>query len=142
MTEPLVRELARRLTSLEGQSAKRGDLAFSALEDGAIREFDLEGSQTAQYGLQYDGTSVAASLKGPPPPQPSAPTVQPVAGGFLVGWDGTYAAGIFTVSPMDWLRTDVVYGPAGFNPIATPPTMAIVSPRGGIAFVAADPGDF
>ena len=143
MTDTAIRELAARLAALENFVGKRGSqLAYSALEDGAIREFDLEGSQTAQYGKQYDGTSVAASLKGPPPPQPTAPTVQAVAGGFLVGWDGLYADGPTVVSPMDWLRTDVVYGAPGFNPIATPPTMAIVSPRGGLAFVAADPGNY
>jgi hypothetical protein len=143
MTDLDVRALARRLEALEAQVGKRGSqLAYSALEDGAIREFDLEGTQVAQYGTQYDGTHVAASLVGPPPPQPTAPTVQGVAGGLLIGWDGLYAGGPFTVAPMDYARCDVVVGPVGFSIIGTQPATAIMSPRGGLAFVACDPGTY
>jgi hypothetical protein len=142
MTDPAVRDLARRLAALEAQVGKRGtQLEHSALEDGAIREFNLDGQQVAQYGTQWDGTHTAASLSGPPPPTPSAPVAQDASGGLLVGWDGTYADG-FSVSPMDWARIDVAVGPPGFDPIATPPVAAITSPRGGLAFVGAAPGDY
>jgi len=142
MTDP-VATLARRLVELERtvRSSNAPQLSHSSIETGALTEYD-EDTLVGQYGMQYDGTHTAASLGGPPPPQPTPPIVQSAGGGLLVGWDGEYAGGIFTVAPMDWLRVDIAVGPVGFDPIATPPVTAITSPRGGLAFVPLEPGEY
>lgn len=138
-----VRRLASRLAGAERAAKQRGEqLAYSALEDGAIREFSLEGDQVAQYGKQYDGTSTAAVLLSPPPPAPSTPTVTPVAGGLIVKWDGTFENDITTVAPMDWARCDFVAGPVGMDPIAVPPMYSATSPRGNEAFLPLAPGAY
>lgn len=143
MTDSAVRALARRLEGIERQLRGRAtQLEHSALEDGAIREFDLEGEQQAQYGKQWDDTHVAATLRGPVPPEPSTPDVAPVPGGLLVGWDGFFAAGLTTVAPMDFARVDIVVGPNAMDPIATPPSAAVMSPRGGSAFISLPEGDY
>lgn len=142
-TAPEVRALARRIAGTEAATRQRGEqLAYSALEDGAIREFSLEGDQTAQYGKQYDGTSTAAVLISPPPPAPSTPLVSAVAGGLVVTWDGTFENDIAIVAPMDWRQTDLVVGPVGMDPIATPPSVGITSPRGGENFIPLPAGTY
>ena len=140
MSDPQTRRLA---TLLADKTNQRGSqLAFSSLEDGAIREFDLGGALKAMYGLQWDGTHTAASLGGPTPPHPSAPDVAGVPGGLLVGWDGFFADGPTVVAPMDFSRVDISVGPVGFDPIATPPTSSIMSPRGGSVFISLTPGNY
>lgn len=137
------RRLASRISGLEADRSRRSpQLAHSSLEDGALREFNLEGTQVAQYGKQYDGTSTAAVLVSPEPPAPSAPTVVGVGGGVKVSWDGTFEGDETVVAPMDWRQVDVVVGPVGMDPIATPPSVAITSPRGGVHFVACPPGEY
>jgi hypothetical protein len=143
MTTPEIRALARRLASLEASTHSRGEqLAYSSLEDGALREFSLEGEQVAQYGKQFDGTSAAATLVSPAPPAPSRPGVLGVAGGLVLTWDGTFEGDITVVAPMDWRQVDVVVGPVGMDPIATPPSVSITSPRGGEVFVPLEPGEY
>jgi hypothetical protein len=140
MSDPQTRRLA---TLLADKTNQRGSqLAFSSLEDGAIREFDVGGALVAMYGAQWDGTHTAASLNGPTPPHPSAPIVAGVPGGLLVGWDGFFADGPTVVAPMDFARVDVSVGPVGFDPIATPPTTAFMSPRGGSVFISKAVGTY
>jgi hypothetical protein len=138
-----VSPLARRIAELEARTSSRGEqLAYSSIEDGAVREFSLEGEQVAQYGKQFDGTSTAATLVSPPPPSPSTPVVTGVPGGAKVKWDGTFGNDITIIAPMDWRQTDIVAGPIGMDPIATPPMVAITSPRGGEVFIPLVPGNY
>lgn len=144
MTDP-IDDLATRIVRLERQNRRRSSqLEHSSLVDGSLREFDgsEQPNQVAQYGKQYDGTSAAVTLVSPPPPAPSTPTVTPMAGGLIVAWDGTFENDITVVAPMDWRQVDVVVGAVGMDPIATPPSVGITSPRGGEFFVAVPPGDY
>ena len=111
--------LARRLRNLERQAlaAKQPTLGYSSIDDGAITSVDQDGQIQMVIGKQFDGTQAPTVTTGPPPPQPSAPTLQPVLGGVRVHWDGTYVAG--EVSPMDWARTTIHATPEGgaFDPL-------------------------
>lgn len=128
-----IRELARKVKRLERAvyRATTPQLAASAIEDGAVEAYEGD-SLTMVVGQQYDGTSAAAVVNGPPPPKPSDPEVTPAAGGLIISWDGLWAEGTTTVAPMDFARVDVV---VGSDPIATPPKASIQSPRGGEVFI-------
>ena len=141
-SDPRIDALARKLADLERtvRSMSGPQLAYSSIEDGAVREYDDQGNLVGQTGRQYDGTHTSSSLGGPPPPRPSTPVAQDAVGGVLIGWDGLYAGG--EVSPMDWARIDVAVGLPGFDPIAVPPVGAITSPRGGLLFVKTGQGDY
>jgi hypothetical protein len=130
--------LEKRLQRLE----RTASLARSSIEGDAIYAYDVNEAATMVIGGQYDGTNAAAVLTGPTPPQPSPPIVSTAPGGLNVEWDGFYAD-IDAVSPMDFLRVDIAVGNTqSFDPIATPPSTAIVSPRGGSAFISLPPGLF
>lgn len=146
-TSPEVKGLASRLARIEKLLKQRGDqLTYSSFDDGALREFKTDetgaATQVAQYGQQYDGTSGAATLVSPAPPAPSVPYAVGVAGGINVTLDGTFEGDPTIVAPMDFKGFDVVVGPIGFDPIATPPILTVVSPRGGSVFVALPPGNY
>ena len=141
-TSPEIRRIAKAITDLQRQAKERTpQLAYTALEDGAIREFSGE-EQVAQYGKQFDGTSAPAILVSPPPPAPSTPVVVGVPGGAKVFWNGTFENDITVLAPMDWARTDVTAGAVGMDPIATPPMVSITSPRGGEVFIPLVPGNY
>lgn len=131
--------LARRIARLEQRvKIRTPQLIHSSLDDGALIENDLEGNLVQVIGKQFDGTHTTASVGGPLPPQPTSPILEPVPGGLNVTWDGLWEAGVggsIVVAPMDWIRSDITIGPVSLDPIATPPTASIVSPRGGTVFV-------
>lgn len=137
MADHQLRILARRLAVLERDRLlrKQPQLAYSSVDDGAII-VTQDGDTTMQVGEQYDGTVGAVPLVGPPPPDPSLPTLQAVHGGLVVSWDGLWLDPL-AVAPMDFARVDIVVSqdPAA-DFIATPPTTAIASPRGGSIFIA------
>lgn len=120
--------LARRIISLERQVARMGGprLAYSALEDGAIDEYEtvagpggeLAPQLVSVIGRQHDGTHGIVTVAGPPPPTPSAGTTEPVAGGLRYRWDGTWDPAMLAgpnadfaptpiVAPEDFLRAEV-----------------------------------
>lgn len=138
MTSPSVQRLAAEIEELRALlMAKRGpQLAYSSLEDGALREYDAEGQLTQIIGKQFDGTHVAAPVAGPPPPIPSAPEVFRVIGGLKVRWDGTFMFG--AVAPMDWARLEIHVSPVEDFDAKTFDTLAgeITSPRGGEVTIA------
>lgn len=141
--DPRIAAFVRDLEELrsEVRALKTPQLAHSAIVDGALAGWDdTEQIETMQIGLQYDGTNVAASLTGPKPPTPDAPTVAPGQNsGVVVTWNGIFVDDI--VAPMDFARMDVHVGDAGVDetyPIAN----SILSARGGDAFVSLDPGEY
>lgn len=126
--ESLARELADIRRQLGGRSAPQ--LAYSSIEDGGVNEYDRDGAIGSRIGTQFDGSHMAASLNGPTPPTPTAPVVQPVTGGLLVGWDGEYTDA--ASSPMDFARIEVHVGTASGFDATTAATLAgtIETPRG------------
>lgn len=137
--------LAKRLADLEEtvRSMRTPQLANSSVEDGALRVNASE-QTVMQIGQQYDGTYTAATLTGPTPPTPSNPVLTNFAGGIGVQWDGLFAAdGAVAVAPMDFAGVDVVVtANSTDDPIATPPTTRLSSPRGGSAFLALAAGTY
>lgn len=128
----------QRLYNLEREvRSRRGlPLANTSIVDGYIEEYDENGDVAQIIGRQHDNTHIAAPVVGPPPPQPTAPAVEATIEGLVVSWDGFFADSPTTVAPMDFARVDIAVGPAGFDPIATPPATAIMSPRGGNVLVS------
>ena len=141
MTSQLDRFLMRlKNVEREVRAAKTPQLADSSVEDGAIAVNDQDGNTTMQIGLQYDGTSAPAVLTGPVPPSPTSPTVLSDNYGLTIIWDGTFVDG--AVAPQDWAGVDIVIGPIGMDPIATPPKQRFTSPRGGQVFLALPEGSY
>lgn len=137
MTQP-TNEFVRRIARLERglrRVSTTPQLSGSTIEGGSLDAYDPNDNLTVIIGEQPDGTNGAVVVTGPPPPQPTLPTVAPFIEGLLVSWDGTFADSPTTVAPMDFARVDVVVGPVGFDPIATPPQGAVLSPRGGQVLV-------
>lgn len=135
--------LAARLSKLERQVAgsKVPQLAFSAIEGGAITEFDETGEQVvAVYGTQHDGTHVAASLFGPVPPAPASFTVLPVAGGLKVRWFGYFVDDL--IVPMDFTRVEVHASQVdGFDALTADTLQtSFETPRGGEVTLSLAPG--
>lgn len=115
MTSPQIRQLARRLDSLEKQARQRKlpTLGHSSIDGGALQANDDDGNQTLIIGQQYDGTNTAAVVTGPPPPTPLLPLLTVQAGTLRIFWDGTFTDG--DVAPMDFARVLAYAAPsAGF----------------------------
>lgn len=86
----------RRLQNLEN---RKPGLAYSSIEDGAIREYDKDGALGSQTGKQSDGTHGNVVLNGPKPPRPTDADVTAVPGMLEMRWSGKFADGV--VSPLD-----------------------------------------
>lgn len=133
MTDPL-RELARKIASLEAaKNSTRPQLGSSSLEDGAIREYDLDGTLVSQYGKQFDGTSAAAAFNGPPPPTPTQPVVEGGLSGLSVTWDGTFLND--AIVPMNFSRVEVYVSTDPTFDYGSGPQHSFETPRGGRVFV-------
>lgn len=78
-------------------------LAYSAIENGSISEYDGQGNLMSVTGRQHDGTHGSAILDGPIPAPPTAPTVIAGPGGLSVTWDGrlTDSFGLPIPQPLD-----------------------------------------
>lgn len=139
MTTSLDR-FARRLREVERVAhakANTPQLAYSSIEDGAIKSMDEQGNLVAIIGKQFDGTHTAASVSGPPPPTPNAPAVEPVVGGLKVRWSGEFVDAL--MAPMDFSRVEVhaMTEPGPATLVSTLVT-TIESPRGGEVFLSLD----
>ena len=102
-----IRELAARLHKLERgvrNISNQPQLAYSSIEDGAIAEYE-DDTLVQVIGTQHDGTHTTASMNGPVPPVPTAPTVLPVGGGATVRWHGTFVDDALV--PMDFSRVEI-----------------------------------
>lgn len=86
----------RRLKNLEN---RKPGLAYSSIEDGAIREYDKDGILGSQTGKQSDGTHGNVVLNGPRPPKPTDPAVTAVPGMLEGRWNGKFDGGV--ASPLD-----------------------------------------
>ena len=116
-------------------------LAHSAIMNGALTAY-VNSTQTMIIGVQYDGTNAAVPVSSPKPPTPAAPTAVPRPGGIAVGWTGLFADALGVVqtsivAPMDFARVDVVVSSDNVPDwLATLPSHAFTSPRGGEIFIS------
>lgn len=109
--EKLGRAVALLQKQVLGLSATP-QLSESSIEDGAIDEYNADGDLVGRYGEQFDGTHAAATLSGPPPPQPTAPICTGGPATLTVRWDGIFvdANGVpdlLIFAPMDFTRVEV-----------------------------------
>jgi len=115
-------------------------LKHSSVDDGAIA-VRVGGQTVAQVGQQYDGTTGAVSLVGPPPPVPSPPTLEVGNGSVRARWDGSWLDGV--VAPMDLARVDLhVVEDLETDPLTTPSVGSIVAGGWGDVALPLEPGDY
>ncbi|WP_438470914.1 hypothetical protein [Streptomyces asiaticus] len=134
-----IASLAARLASVERRldsTSRTAQLAYSSIENGAIDVFDEDGSLRAVIGQQPDGTTGLNVVNGPPPPQPTAPTLTPSIGGVTVGWDGRFTDG--SPVPLDWARLEIHASEVDFVPNASTLRATIESPQGGTFTIVAE----
>lgn len=139
-----IQELARRLVAVEQAQMARStpQLAYSSIENGALRAHDDVFGETMQIGLQWDGTYAPTVTNGPTPPTPSAAQVLDATEGLVVGWDGSFAGGLIP-TPMDFLRVDVHVGATSdFIPTHDNRRGSFTSPQGGFASLTLPAGTY
>ena len=105
MSSAETRVLARRILAVERAllATKQPNLGFSTIADGgAILATDEAENLTMIIGKQFDQTSTAVVVTGPPPPIPTMPFVTSQAGALRIYWDGTFTNS--TIAPMDFAR--------------------------------------
>lgn len=95
------KEIRREVRGLSGGR----NLSFSAIENGAIADYDADGTLRTIIGRQHDGTHTIRHVDGPVPPRPTAPAVEVDGPVLRVAWDGQFAAG--ELVPEDFSRVDV-----------------------------------
>ncbi|OMH30661.1 tail fiber domain-containing protein [Tersicoccus sp. Bi-70] len=81
-----LRDLDERVTNL----ANKPGLAYSSIEGGRIEDYDTTGTLRGMVGTQPDGTHTVASVNGPTPPRPTAPTCAGGQGTIKARWDGLF----------------------------------------------------
>lgn len=145
-------DLVDRVRDLE-QAAKA---AAMSVEDGSIDIYDDDDNLRGRMGKQPDGGFSVKSF-GKKPQTPTEPDVIPVPGGCIVEWDGTFE----DAQTDDIQRIAIHVGTSADFAVITgnegddidedvddeadsdedqTERGAIVSPRGGSAFLALDPG--
>lgn len=139
MSGAALTRLAERLDRLERNQLANSvpQLQFSSVEDGgSIDVNDADGQTTMQIGGQFDGTYMAAVLKGPKPPTPAGLIVTPQAGALIVRWDGTFADE--AIVPMDFSRVEIhVSTEPAFDPSTAETLRATIeTPRGSFAGIS------
>lgn len=111
----ILREQEKIRRELRGLSGGR-NLSFSAIENGAIADYDADGTLRTVIGRQHDGTHTIRHVDGPVPPQPTAPAVEVDGPVVRVAWDGQFAAG--EQVPEDFSRVDVHVAASGRETVA------------------------
>ncbi|MFF7613512.1 hypothetical protein [Streptomyces lavendulae] len=130
-----------RLAALEKQISqlqRAARLSHASLEDTALEVYDDSGSLRAVIGSQADGTAGVIAVNGPPPPQPTRPTIAPVLGGVAITWDGSFLGeGDVIAAPLDFARIEIHTGTTT-EFLITPETLSatIESPQGGTLVIA------
>lgn len=130
------RELAHRIAALEAQARdKSPQLAYSAIEGGAITEFDSMGNVVASYGTQFDGSHIAMSFVGITPLKPTPAVVTPGPGELTIEWLGTWVDN--GICPSDFTRLEVHVSEVSGDAADTATTLydTIETPRGAVVSV-------
>lgn len=141
---------AARLIKLENRVnglATGPQLAYSAIEDGSLEEYDGDGQLVTIIGKQPDGTHGAVVVSGPTPPRPSQAVVSGGPGLLNYGWDGNFAGDdgetdITIPAPMDFARVEAHASQVqGFTVDAAATLLdTLESPRGGSRTAMLEPG--
>lgn len=124
----------KRLKNLE----RAPRLANASIEGQPLPVFDGDQVLRQTIGLQDDGTYTVVDVNGPPPPVPSAPTLESRSGALVVTWDGAFAAG--TTPPADWDHVEVhVSTTSGYTPTDATQVATFNTLKGGSVTLALDP---
>lgn len=114
----LTRELARTQDELARvkRGSRRPQLGRSSIDTGSLEVRDPEtGVTRLRLGWQPDGTVGVVPEGGDPPPAPTRPTVEPIASGLRVWWDGQLLGG--AAMPGDFDHVNVyTSAESGFTP--------------------------
>lgn len=110
-----VRRIAQDIAALKQDMRvvknRKPGLAYSSIEDGAIREYDKDGVLVSQSGKQPDGTHNHVVVNGPKPPKPAGLTASTQPGLIEIRWNGRFAGG--AVSPLDLKHVAAYVVPSG-----------------------------
>lgn len=148
-TPRVVKELADQLNDLDKRirALSRPQLGHSAIENGAVTDYDADGTLRATIGQQWDGTHGVTAVNGPAPPMPSGITADKAIGGYIVRWNGFFtnesgAEDQTIIAPEDWTRLEIHTSadPAFTGDYAETLAGTMESPRGPGVFVAQDVG--
>lgn len=121
----------QRLKALERST----QASYTSIEGGAIDIYDTDGTLRGSVGVQPDGSVALVPVNSSPPPTPTAPAVESVLAGLLVGWDGQWADAYQT--PTDFSLVQVHVGAAAdFTPDVTTQVATITAPLGGTVTIA------
>ncbi|KPI15653.1 hypothetical protein OK074_2098 [Actinobacteria bacterium OK074] len=124
-------KLAARIAAVERrltQQIRASRLAYSSIEDGAMKVYDRDGTLRGSLGLQDDGSVAFVTHNGPPPPTPAPATVEAALSGLTVTWPGTWADA--QSAPLDLAEVQIHItasadaAPDTTHPVATFPTAA------------------
>lgn len=129
-------ELAMRIARLESQARSRApQLAYTALEAGAITEFDSLGNVVAAYGQQHDGSHMAMSYVGITPLKPTPAVIVPGPGQLEVEWLGTWENNGIVPSDFTRLEVHASADPAYLADESTTLYDTIETPRGAVVLL-------
>lgn len=110
-----VRRIAQDIAALKQDMRvvknRKPGLAYSSIEDGAIREYDKDGVLVSQTGKQPDGTHNHVVVNGPKPPKPAGLSASAQPGLIEIRWNGKFAGGV--VSPLDLKHVAAYVVPSG-----------------------------
>ncbi|GHH21977.1 hypothetical protein [Streptomyces lanatus] len=127
----LLDDYDRRLKALE----RTTQASYTSIEGGSLDIYDDEGVLKGSVGVQPDGGVALVPVNTTPPPTPTAPTVEAVLAGLLVGWDGLWDDAYTT--PTDFSLVQVHVGTtAEFTPDLTTHVATITAPLGGTVTIA------
>jgi hypothetical protein len=84
--------------------ASQAALRSVEISDGPVSYYDEDGVPRLQVGNQGDGTYTVIENNGTPPPQPTEPDVNQVAGGVEIVWDGTF---MDANTPIDFSHVEI-----------------------------------
>ncbi len=127
-------DLDRRLQALERST----QVGYTSIEGGgALDIYDEDGVLKGSVGVQPDGGVALVPVNSTPPPTPTAPAIESVLAGLLVGWDGEWDDAYAT--PSDFALVQVHVGPAAdFTPDPNTQVATITAPLGGTVTVAVE----
>ncbi|WP_409473471.1 hypothetical protein [Streptomyces sp. HC307] len=127
----LLDDYDRRLKALE----RTTQASYTSIEGGSLDIYDDEGVLKGSVGVQPDGGVALVPVNTTPPPTPTAPTVEAVLAGLLVGWDGQWDDAYTT--PTDFSLVQVhVSTTAEFTPDLTTHVATITAQLGGTVTIA------